>query len=606
MLWISVRNARQNTQLSHAAGPIELGRGPPRDVTRYVIEDAFVSRDQLRIEELPGRQAQVRNLSAKHPVTLADDKLIPASESQVLDLPVRITVGETLIEIKDNLDPEITVPAPADLIAKEGLAADGYSSIQPIHRSDQMDSIKSVCSLGETPSPQRLAQWMETVLALQRSDAGPAEFYAQTARAMIGMIGLDVGLVLLLRDKGWKAVARAAAEEADNGQPISTGREFSQTVLRQILAEKQTIYQDLGRMKAQESLQTVDAVAASPIFGLNEEVVGALYGLRRARGELRSCKIRPLEAQLLQLLAAAVGANLARVMATRTRTQFEQFFSPELVRELERDPGLLEGRAQDVTILMSDLRGFSTLSERLGPQETCRLVRDVMECLSERIVEQGGVIVSYLGDGILAMWNAPVPQKDHAARACRAALAMLEELPALNAVWEPVVGQPLRIGVGINTGPAQVGNTGSTRKFMYGPLGNTVNLASRVEGATKHFKVPVLVTGSTWAQLDNSFVTRRLCQVRVLGIQGVVDLYELRGESASPEWLASRDAYEAALALYESRQWLKTCQTLLPLLEQTQERGEHDNATLKLMKRSWACLEAPGEPFDPVLDLTSK
>ncbi len=255
---------------------------------------------------------------------------------------------------------------------------------------------------------------------------------------------------------------------------------------------------------------------------------------------------------------------------------------------------------------MSDLRGFSTLSERLGPQDTCKLVRDLMERLSERIVEQSGVIVSYLGDGVLAMWNAPARQKDHAVRACRAALAMQAELPGLNAVWGTVVGRVLKIGVGVNSGMVHVGNTGSSRKFMYGPLGNTVNLASRVEGATKHLNTPILITGPTRAQLGDAFAVRRLCQVRVVGIQGAVDLYELHGETASVEWMADRDAYEKALGLYESRQWLKTCQTLLPLLEKAEHSGVYDVPTLKLMNRSWACLEAPPDPFDPVLELSSK
>ena len=485
----------------------------------------------------------------------------------------------------------------------EAFAADGYLSLQPIRRQESSSILFP--GLGEAPPPETLARWMETVLALQRSDAGPAEFYGQAARLLVDMIGLDVGLVLTSGDKGWQVAARAARDEDDDGPP-STGREFSQTVLAQVRASKQTFYQDLALMKSQESLMSVDAVVASPIFGLEDEVVGVLYGLRRGHGRIRGVKIRPLEAQLVQLLAAAAGANLARTVATRMRTQFEQFFSPELVRELARDPTLLEGRGQEVTILMSDLRGFSTLSERLGPQDTCKLVRDLMERLSERIVEQSGVIVSYLGDGVLAMWNAPARQKDHAVRACRAALAMQAELPGLNAVWGTVVGRVLKIGVGVNSGMVHVGNTGSSRKFMYGPLGNTVNLASRVEGATKHLNTPILITGPTRAQLGDAFAVRRLCQVRVVGIQGAVDLYELHGETASVEWMADRDAYEKALGLYESRQWLKTCQTLLPLLEKAEHSGVYDVPTLKLMNRSWACLEAPPDPFDPVLELSSK
>ena len=153
------------------------------------------------------------------------------------------------------------------------------------------------------------------------------------------MIGLDVGLVLLRGEKGWHVTARAARDDGDDAPPKSGGREFSLTVLAQVLAEKQTFYQDLALMKGQESLKSVDAVVVSPIFGLQEEVVGALYGMRCNQTWAKGVKIRPLEAQLVQLLAAAAGANLARTVATRTRTQFEQFFSPELVRELEPRPG---------------------------------------------------------------------------------------------------------------------------------------------------------------------------------------------------------------------------------------------------------------------------
>jgi adenylate cyclase len=446
---------------------------------------------------------------------------------------------------------------------------------------------------------------METILALMRSCGETREFHAQSARALVNMIGLDVGLVILHERGNWKVVARAAAEEDSDGR-APRGREFSQTVLRQVLAERRTFFQDLALMRSSESLQRVDAVVVSPIFRMNEELAGVLYGLRLSRGRLSNVKITPLEAQLVQLLAAAAGANLARAEATRTRTQFEQCFSPELIRELESNPALMEGQQLDVTILMSDLRGFSTLSERLGPEETCRLVRDVMERQTEQIVAQGGTIVSYLGDGILAMWNAPGKQADHAARACRAALAIQREIPGLNAVWQAKLGGPISIGVGINTGPAQVGNTGSTRKFAYGPLGNSVNLASRVEGATKHLQVPILITGSTQARVGDEFATRRLCKVRVVGIAEPVDLYEVPGEAPTEQWLAHRATYEAALKLYENRQWFSACQTLLPLLESTASKGKYDNATLKLMKRCYACLEAAPEPFEPVLELTSK
>ena len=262
----------------------------------------------------------------------------------------------------------------------------------------------------------------------------------------------------------------------------------------------------------------------------------------------------------MQLLAAAVGANLARSMAQRTRVQFEQFFSPDLVRELERDDKLLEGRTDEVTVLFSDLRGFTALSEKLGAQKTCRMLRNMMERLSERIVEHGGVIVDYAGDGILAMWNAPVKQPDHAARACRAGLAMLAELPALNARWGEVAAGSLALGIGINTGEALVGNTGSLRKFKYGPHGPPVNLASRVQDATKKLGLPLLITAATRDRLPATLLTRRIGRVILPGVREPVVAYELFGEHASPEWLDRREKYESALTLFEAGQWSRACQ----------------------------------------------
>jgi adenylate cyclase len=232
-------------------------------------------------------------------------------------------------------------------------------------------------------------------------------------------------------------------------------------------------------------------------------------------------------------LAAAVSTNLARAVAIRTRVQFEQFFSAELVGELERNPNLLEGRSLEVTILVSDLRGFTGLSERLGANNTCKIIRDLMEHLTERIVDQGGVIVDYAGDGILAMWNAPVLQPDHALRACRAAQAMQLEMIGLNARWQHIIGAPLHLGIGINSGQAQVGNTGCSRKFKYGPHGHTVNLAARVQDATKKLRVPILITGPVHEKVQDFFMFRETERVPLAGVTEEVILYELKPETGS-------------------------------------------------------------------------
>jgi adenylate cyclase len=153
--------------------------------------------------------------------------------------------------------------------------------------------------------------------------------------------------------------------------------------------------------------------------------------------------------------------------------------------------------------------------------------------LSERIVDQGGVIVDYAGDGILAMWNAPAAQADHAVRACRAAQAMQAEMAGINARWRDVVGAPLQLGIGVNTGPAQVGNTGSSRKFKYGPHGYTVNLAARVQDATKKLGVPILITSSVRDQLGDSFLCAEAQRVPLAGVKEAVIMYAIQPENGA-------------------------------------------------------------------------
>jgi adenylate cyclase len=513
MLNIHVTNDRQDQQIEHPAGPLEFGRGPQRQAPRFVIEDGYVSRDHLLIEEQPEGRLRVTNLSQSQQIELPDGTRLSHGQSQVLDLPVRLNVGTTSIDVE----------APAGPLDMESFkTVSRPASTQAFLMGEVAQSLRS---LGAAPTAEQLALWMETVVNLQRAPADFREFYKQTAHALVDLIGLDLGMVLLHNQGKWEVAGHYTTSDQ------ATFR-YSRTLVSQIVAGRRTFYQDAQNVKLQtESLRNTSAIVASPIFGVNDEVAGVLYGARLLR-TVSAGGIQPLEAQLVQLLAAAVGANLVRTVAVRTRVQFEQFFSAALVRELERDPGLLEGRNQEVTVLFSDLRGFTRLSERLRPEVICRLMRDVMERLSEQIMAHGGVIVDYAGDGILALWNAPVAQPEHAVLACRAARAMHLEMPGLNVRWQPTIGDhPLALGVGINTGPALVGNTGSMRKLKYGALGLTVNLASRIQDATKKTGVGVLISKAVRERLPAGFTTRSVGGHQLAGISGEVELYELCGDT---------------------------------------------------------------------------
>jgi adenylate cyclase len=595
MLRIRVSHKQEHQEIEHPSGPLEFGRGPARDnVPRCVLQDPYVSKDHIRIVELDDGRVRIDNLSQRNSIRLGDDSVIDKGASRDLFPPVSLAVGET------NLDIERPQPDSAERLLQV--------IASPFPRRTDDASHTTLMELGRSPSPETLAHWFETVIAVQRAAAGSQEFFQQTARAVVTLVGLDRGLVLLRREGRWMVQARYPEEAR------ILGREFSMTALERVARERRTLYQEAqGTVNPTESMQGIEAVAAAPIFDSHDRVVGAVYGCRSRITAHAGLGIGSLEAQVMQLLASVVGVGLARQeqegRALRRLVQLEQFFPGDLAREMEQNPHVLDGQEREVTVLFSDIRGFSRMAERLGPMDTFRLAGDVMDRLTARVQETGGVVVHYAGDGLMALWNAPKDVPDHAARACRAALAMLADQPAFDADWQERVGGPVRLGIGLNTGLALCGNTGSKQKFHYGALGHAVNVASRVEGATKQFHIPIILTGSTQAQLiggdtgPGSFATRRLCQARLPGIDGATDLYELHAETATEDWQEWRQTYERGLALYEAGRWLEACRTLHTLLFGD---AEHDRPTLMLLSRATRHLQEPPEPFDAVIDLEHK
>ena len=307
----------------------------------------------------------------------------------------------------------------------------------------------------------------------------------------------------------------------------------------------------------------------------------------------------------MEVLARGVAAGLARLEQEQAllaaRVQFEQFFTPELARHLERNPGLLQGREAEVSLLFCDIRGFSRISERLGPALTVKWIGSVMGVLSDCVRAHAGVLVDYIGDELIAMWGAPEDQPDHARLACQAALDMLGMLPLLNKDWQETLKEPMDLGIGINTGVAFVGNTGSHHKFKYAPLGNTVNLASRVQGATRYLKCRLLITGATRAQLDDRFAPRRLARLQVVNIAEPVTLYEL-APADRPDWTESRQVYEQALAEFEAKNFATAARALGNWLIQHPD----DDPALLLLYRAVRCMVEGPAATHPIWVLGEK
>src|SRR5439155_25651076 len=174
--------------------------------------------------------------------------------------------------------------------------------------------------------------------------------------------------------------------------------------------------------------------------------------------------------------------------------------APQLAGSLAQTPGWEKPRHSSLSLLFTDICGFSRITKKLSPQQMADWVRDVLDLLSRCVLAEEGVLIDYVGDGLMAMWGAPEEQPDHAARACRAALDMMAGLRGLNERWLATLApleEQTELRIGINSGMAQVGNIGSQYKFKYGAQGDPVNIASRVQSANKFFKSRLLITAST-------------------------------------------------------------------------------------------------------------
>ncbi len=536
MLEIALHNKRQHEQFPLAPGVWMLGSedaaAAAGATSRLVIRDSHVPADQLQLEVRADGAVRLTNLGRS--LTLAEGSRVRQGEEVSISLPARFFVAGTVISLHDS-----AASAPLDPFLK---------TIAPSRHTDESRPF-SLDLFSRSPAPETIVRWFEALSKLQHAAAGSAEFFSDAAQAVIDTVGLDSGLVLLRTATGWD-VAASRLGSADHSI-IS----FQRRIVDMVLESKCTYFHDAQAMSGAE-LASTEAVVVSPIFNHRDEVVATVYGIRSQGLKNQRIGVRHLEAQLVQLLAETMTVGLERqrreAEAARTRILLEQAFSPELASQLQRHPELLEGHEREITVLFSDLRGFFEISERLGPHETYRFLGDVMNRLTEAIMAASGVIIDYYGDGLAAMWNAPTDQYSHAELACRAAHAMLAELPAINAAWRESLGQDLALGIGINTGLARVGNAGTQRRIKYGPRGATVNLASRVEGATKRLGVPLLITEQTRRLLPPSIFTRRCLRAQLSGAAAPVDLYEVPRGPLTAEQMGRMRGYEEALNLFES------------------------------------------------------
>ncbi|HSB73780.1 MAG TPA: adenylate/guanylate cyclase domain-containing protein [Candidatus Methylomirabilis sp.] len=233
------------------------------------------------------------------------------------------------------------------------------------------------------------------------------------------------------------------------------------------------------------------------------------------------------------LVGSGTVISLNYIREERVRHEYARFFSPVVARQIAEDRSgqAVAAKRRRITVLFSDIRDFTTISEGLAPEEVVELLREYFNTMVPIVLKHGGTLDKYVGDAIMGLFGAPLPRDDHAACAARAALEMIAQLPVLSPKWEARCGRPLRIGVGINTGDAVVGVMGADHRREYSAIGDTVNLASRLEGVTKEFKTPIVISQYTAEAVAGAFRLRELGEIRVKGRAEAVRVFTVDGSA---------------------------------------------------------------------------
>jgi adenylate cyclase len=243
----------------------------------------------------------------------------------------------------------------------------------------------------------------------------------------------------------------------------------------------------------------------------------------------------------------------------RIRRMFATYVPPEVVNEMTQNQGSfkLGGERRDLSILFSDVRDFTTLSEQLGAENVAQLMNTYLTAMTRTVFDSRGTLDKYIGDALVAFWGAPLPVENHPTRACEAALLMQEEIARLQREQPdlPGVGD-LRVGIGIHAAEVVVGNFGSEFRFDYTMTGDGVNLCARLEGLTKVYGVELLASFDLVSRLSAGFLSRELDEIRVKGKKEAVRIFEVIGrrDPDENESLAF-DAYATGYAAYREGKW---------------------------------------------------
>lgn len=556
-----------------------------------VNKELWVTEGESKIRILPGDSVE-RSL----PVSL----LLPEG------LAVAIELIESSELISENQGMHSEFDDQLKSILGSAVSSGSFTSGSSFSSQSSMGSSHTVFSQeweGAGENSRLFLQAMRQIIPALQEPINSPKYFHGIAQAVMRVMDMDRVQIITRQSGNWVYDDKNLFLKTPNSEAELPSRKLLDKVLA---TGRLATYPDDGPEEASASLMEMQTAIASPLFdptSKSSELMGVLYADRRWRmGSRRNATITSDEKEFIGILTVATAYRLENVKKERELTTYQQFFSQKVIDNLlDKGEAFLDGKDTEVSVLFCDIRGFSKATDSMAANAAMQWLSDTLSELSEVVLQADGVLVDYVGDELFAMWGAPEENESHSFSAIQAALAMMKLKRLLNERYKDKITFKIDFGIGLNTGEARVGNTGSRQKFKYGPMGRTVNLGSRIQGLTKQWKVSTLMADTTARFLPSDIPKRRLCRAKVVGLDGDVTLYQLMSEDEADNELIAK--YEEGLSMFENESQIRQAARLFGELVQ---RYPDDGPSLIMLERSVSQLVHPVKDFSPVWEASSK
>jgi adenylate cyclase len=396
------------------------------------------------------------------------------------------------------------------------------------------------------------------------------------------------------------------------------GAEVHANIIDNILSRDSFTHDIFTEIGITYALLLVGGLGLSALLAYASPLLGGLGGLLLVAGTLAGnyffffshCQLIGLSYPLLTILTIFLVVTLFNYFFEGQKKRFissafGHYVSPQIVNQLMEHPERLslQGEQKNLTVFFSDIRGFTSLSEKMTSEELGRFMNEYLTAMSNIVLESKGTVDKFIGDAVMAIWGAPLEDADHAANCVRAAFAMMEKLKSLQVDWGKRGVPEVAIRIGINTGVVSVGNFGSDQRFDYTVMGDNVNLASRLEGANKTYGTSIVISEYTKAALGKRFYCRMLDMVRVKGKDIPVLIYEplCEGEP-TPELRQATESFTKALEHYANREF----QEAIEIIQVLNAAAPSQLYDLYLDRLAHFMVSPPPEDWDGVFTFTTK